>query len=199
MRTEGDDVAVIIYTSGTTGQPKGAQLTHTNLLFNAVASSALFDQAPDSHDVFLTVLPLFHICGQTTMMNAALYRHGTMVLMPRFDGDEALSLMEKEKVTIFAGVPTMYWGLLNAQGDHDIKQISQTLHTAVSGGASLPAEVARKVKEKFGIGIPGRLRPLRNLSRGVLQQPQAQSQAGVDRAAHLGRGDEARRRELQHH
>ena len=153
VRTEGDHVAVIIYTSGTTGQPKGAQLTHTNLLFNAVASSALFDQAPDSHDVFLTVLPLFHIFGQTTMMNAALYRHGTMVLMPRFDGDEALSLMEKEKVTIFAGVPTMYWGLLNAQGDHDIKQISQTLHTAVSGGASLPAEVARKVKEKFGIEI----------------------------------------------
>ncbi|HLU96468.1 MAG TPA: long-chain fatty acid--CoA ligase [Thermobifida alba] len=153
VRTEADDTAVIIYTSGTTGQPKGAELTHNNLLFNAVASSALFDHAPGDHDVFLTVLPLFHIFGQTTMMNAALYRHGTMVLMPRFDGDEALSLMEKEGVTIFAGVPTMYWGLLNARGDHDIEKIARTLHTAVSGGASLPAEVSRKVKEKFGIGI----------------------------------------------
>ncbi|GAA2004566.1 long-chain fatty acid--CoA ligase [Nocardiopsis rhodophaea] len=153
VRTEADDTAVIIYTSGTTGTPKGAQLSHNNLLFNAVASDALFSHVPQGHDVCLTVLPLFHIFGQTTMMNVALYRHATIVLMPRFDGDEALSLMEKENVTMFAGVPTMYWGLLGAKGEHDIAAITRNLHTAVSGGSALPAELARNVKDKFGVDI----------------------------------------------
>ncbi|TDQ48197.1 long-chain-fatty-acid--CoA ligase [Actinorugispora endophytica] len=153
VRTEADDTAVIIYTSGTTGQPKGAQLSHNNLLFNAVCSDALFGRAPDGRDVFLTVLPLFHIFGQTTMMNCALYRHATMVLQARFEGDEALALMEKEGVTIFAGVPTMYWGLLGAKGEHDLARIAGNLNTAVSGGSALPAELARQVRDRFGIGV----------------------------------------------
>ncbi|WP_017539288.1 long-chain-fatty-acid--CoA ligase [Nocardiopsis halophila] len=151
VRTEADDTAVIIYTSGTTGTPKGAELSHNNLLYNAVCSSSLFGEA--EHDVFLAVLPLFHIFGQTTQLNTALYRHATIVLMPRFDGDEALSAMEREGVTTFGGVPTMYWGLLGAKGDHDLKKISSTLHTAVSGGAALPAELARNVKERLGVEI----------------------------------------------
>ncbi|GAA3747486.1 long-chain acyl-CoA synthetase [Spinactinospora alkalitolerans] len=153
VRTEADDTAVIIYTSGTTGRPKGAQLSHNNLLLNAVGSDALFDKEPGGHDVFLTVLPLFHIFGQTTMMNCALYRHGTMVLQARFDGDEALDLMEKEGVTIFAGVPTMYWGLLGAKGGHDLAKIAATLTTAVSGGAALPGELTKRVKERFGVDV----------------------------------------------
>jgi long-chain acyl-CoA synthetase len=152
VRTEAGDTAVLIYTSGTTGSPKGAELTHANLLFNAVASDALFDHGAE-RDVFLTVLPLFHIFGQTTMMNCGLYRHGTLVLQARFDGDEALALMEKEGVTIFAGVPTMYWGLLGAKGEHDMERITANLSTAVSGGAALPAELLRKVKERFGVDI----------------------------------------------
>ncbi|GAB3488347.1 long-chain-fatty-acid--CoA ligase [Nocardiopsis coralliicola] len=150
-RTGADDTAVIIYTSGTTGTPKGAELSHANLLFNAVASSGLFGEA--EHDVFLAVLPLFHIFGQTTAMNVALYRHATMVLQPRFDGDEALSLMEKEGVTVFGGVPTMYWGLLGAKGEHDLPAIAAKLHTAVSGGAALPGELAKNVQEKLGVQI----------------------------------------------
>ncbi|MBB6172793.1 long-chain acyl-CoA synthetase [Nocardiopsis mwathae] len=153
VRTEADDTAVIIYTSGTTGTPKGAQLTHNNLLFNAVASDALFSRADSGHDVCLAVLPLFHIFGQTTMMNVGLYRHATIVLMPRFDGDEALALMEKEGVTMFAGVPTMYWGLLGAKGEHDLAAIAGNLHTAVSGGSALPAELARNIKDRFDVGI----------------------------------------------
>ncbi|GAA1109673.1 long-chain-fatty-acid--CoA ligase [Nocardiopsis composta] len=151
VRTEADDTAVIIYTSGTTGTPKGAELSHNNLLYNAVCSSNLFGSA--EHDVFLTVLPLFHIFGQTTMLNTALYRHATMVLQPRFDGDEALALMEKENVTVFGGVPTMYWGLLGAKGEHDIAKIAANLHTAVSGGSALPAELAKNVKERLGVEI----------------------------------------------
>ncbi|MDA0564987.1 long-chain fatty acid--CoA ligase [Streptomonospora sp. S1-112] len=151
VRTEADDTAVIIYTSGTTGSPKGAQLSHMNLLFNAVASDALFERT--EHDVYLTVLPLFHIFGQTTMLNCGLYRHATLVLQARFDGDEALSLMEKEGVTVFAGVPTMYWGLLGAKGEHDVEGIAKRLNVAVSGGSALPAELSRQVKERFGVEI----------------------------------------------
>ncbi|WP_017627221.1 long-chain-fatty-acid--CoA ligase [Nocardiopsis chromatogenes] len=151
VRTEADDTAVIIYTSGTTGTPKGAELSHNNLLYNAVCSSELFGSA--ERDVFLAVLPLFHIFGQTTQLNTALYRHAAIVLMPRFDGDEALALMEKEGVTTFGGVPTMYWGLLGAKGEHDLEKIASTLHTAVSGGAALPGELARSVKERLGVEI----------------------------------------------
>ncbi|MDT0304721.1 long-chain-fatty-acid--CoA ligase [Streptomonospora wellingtoniae] len=151
VQTDADETAVVIYTSGTTGRPKGAQLSHMNLLFNAVASDALFDKS--EHDVYLTVLPLFHIFGQTTMMNCGLYRHATLVLQARFDPDEALSLMERERVTVFAGVPTMYWGLLGAKGEHDMAAVAANLNTAVSGGSALPGEVARNMKDRFGVEI----------------------------------------------
>ncbi|PSL00723.1 long-chain acyl-CoA synthetase [Murinocardiopsis flavida] len=153
VRTEADDTAVLIYTSGTTGTPKGARLSHNNLLFNAVCSDALFDRRTDGPDVFLAALPLFHIFGQTTMMNTALYRHATMVLQARFTADDALSLMEREGVSIFAGVPTMYWGLLSAQGEHDMAAITGSLAVAVSGGAALPGELARQVEERLGVEI----------------------------------------------
>jgi long-chain acyl-CoA synthetase len=153
-----DDTAVIIYTSGTTGKPKGAELSHHNLLLNAVGSARLVEPHPDGRDVALVVLPLFHIFGQTVMLNAALYRHGTMVLMPRFDGAEALRIMEKEGVTAFAGVPTMYWGLLGAvqaaePGTYDLEKIAANVVDAVSGGAALPGQLAEDFTKTFGVGI----------------------------------------------
>ncbi|MBR8740308.1 long-chain fatty acid--CoA ligase [Nocardiopsis sp. MG754419] len=158
VQAQGDDTAVIIYTSGTTGRPKGAELTHTNLLLNAVASSSLVNPHPDGRDVSLVVLPLFHIFGQTVMLNAPLYRHGTMVLLPRFDGDQALTLMEKENVTGFAGVPTMYWGLLNAArsaepGRYDLARIADNVVDAVSGGSALPAQLSEDFTKLFGVAI----------------------------------------------
>ncbi|MFL1380772.1 long-chain-fatty-acid--CoA ligase, partial [Nocardiopsis protaetiae] len=158
IQANSDDTAVIIYTSGTTGKPKGAELSHNNLMMNAVVSSGLVNPHPDGRDVALVVLPLFHIFGQTVMLNAALYRHATLVLMPRFDGDEALRLMEKEGVTGFAGVPTMYWGLLNAvrsagEGKYDLEAIADNIVDAVSGGAALPAQLAQDFQDTFGVGI----------------------------------------------
>ena len=158
MRTEADDTAVIIYTSGTTGRPKGAELSHNNLMMNAIGSAGMVQAHPDGRDVALVVLPLFHIFGQTVMLNAALYRRATLVLMPRFDGNEALSLMEKEGVTGFAGVPTMYWGLLNAAkdadpGTYDLDKIAGNVVDAVSGGAALPAQLAEDFTKTFGVGI----------------------------------------------
>jgi long-chain acyl-CoA synthetase len=146
------DTAVILYTSGTTGQPKGAELTHSNMVHNALLANRLFGLHP--HDVHLTVLPLFHSFGQTVQMNAGFATGATIVLLPRFEPAAALELMPAEQVTFFAGVPTMYHALLNCPpGRYDIPAIAARLRIAVSGGAALPAEVLRRFEERFGVPI----------------------------------------------
>ncbi|WP_030167191.1 long-chain-fatty-acid--CoA ligase [Spirillospora albida] len=150
--TEATDTAVIIYTSGTTGQPKGAELSHGNLMMNTMVDDTLFYRT--LHDVSLVTLPLFHIFGQTCVMNVGFYRRGTLVMQPRFDAKQAVELMVKEKVNIFAGVPTMYWGLLTDDTSaEDVKAIQENLRVAVAGGAALPMEVLKGVKEKFGVDV----------------------------------------------
>jgi long-chain acyl-CoA synthetase len=150
--TGAEDTAVIIYTSGTTGRPKGAELTHSNLMLNAILSSNLFDSTPQ--DTFLTVLPLFHIFAMTVLMNCGIYKGVTNVLLPRFDAETVLGLMQKHKVTVFAGVPTMYWGLLNYENEAiDMASISDTLKSCISGGASLPVTVLEGFEAKFNVEI----------------------------------------------
>jgi AMP-binding enzyme len=100
--TSETDTAVILYTSGTTGQPKGAELTHSNMVHNVLLANRLFGLHP--HDVHLTVLPLFHSFGQTVQLNAGFATGATVLLMPRFDAGQALELMQAERVTFFAGV-----------------------------------------------------------------------------------------------
>lgn len=153
VETKSSDTAVIIYTSGTTGRPKGAELTHSNLFANAVLSADLFDCS--SKDVHLIVLPLFHIFAMTVMMNAALYRGATSILLPRFDAEMVLNLLDKHKVTVFAGVPTMYWGLNNYldTNDFDISGIKKNLKSCLSGGASLPVPVLEKFEKRFELTI----------------------------------------------
>ncbi|MEV5572971.1 long-chain fatty acid--CoA ligase [Spirillospora sp. NPDC052269] len=152
VATEPTDTAVIIYTSGTTGQPKGAMLSHSNLLTNAMVDDTLFVRT--AHDTTLVTLPLFHIFGQSCVMNVSLYRRATMVMQARFDADEAIRLMVEQKVNFFAGVPTMYWGLLTHETSaEDIATIKENLRVSVSGGAALPMEVLNGFREKFGIQI----------------------------------------------
>ena len=153
IETKASDTAVIIYTSGTTGKPKGAELTHSNLFINAVVSSDLFESK--SEDVYLIVLPLFHIFAMTVMMNSALYRGSSSILLPRFDAETVLNLLHKHKVTVFAGVPTMYWGLNSYldTNDFDISTIKSNLKSCLSGGASLPVTVLEKFEECFDIVI----------------------------------------------
>jgi long-chain acyl-CoA synthetase len=147
------ETAVILYTSGTTGQPKGAELSHSNLMLNAVTSNRLFGSQPAT-DVHLVTLPLFHSFGSTVQMNAGFATAATLVLLPRFDGAQAVALLQKEKVTFFAGVPTMYWGLLGALTDDvDVDEIARNIRVSVSGGASLPVEIIRKFKERFHVQI----------------------------------------------
>ncbi|MGH3384680.1 MAG: long-chain-fatty-acid--CoA ligase [Nocardioidaceae bacterium] len=152
--TEATDTAVILYTSGTTGQPKGAELTHANMVLNVLTSHRLFGLHPDQPETHLVTLPLFHSFGQTVQLNSGFAAGATLVLVPRFDPKAALGLMQKENVSFFAGVPTMYWGLLGALDDSvDVDQIAANLRTAVAGGSSLPVEIIREVKERFRVQI----------------------------------------------
>ena len=147
------DPAVILYTSGTTGQAKGAELSHANLLLNALTCNRLFGTRPGT-DTHLVVLPLFHSFGSTVNMNAGFATASTLVLLPRFDAAAAVRLFQDEEITFFAGVPTMYWGLLGALGEGvDVARIARNMRVAVSGGASLPVEIIKEVRERLGVQI----------------------------------------------
>ncbi|AHH99558.1 long-chain fatty acid--CoA ligase [Kutzneria viridogrisea] len=143
------DTAVVFYTSGTTGQPKGAVLTHLNLVMNATVNA--FDANPlYRDDVVLGCLPLFHTFGQTVSMNSTFRVGGTLVLQPRFDADEAIELVHAERVTAFFGVPTMYMRLLDRAARH---APVTTLRSCVSGGASLPVAVLERFEAQFATTV----------------------------------------------
>lgn len=148
--TNADDTAVILYTSGTTGRPKGAELTQFNMFYNAqyVAERLV---GLSSKSVGLLTLPLFHSFGQTVMQNAFLYAGGTGVLLPKFDPEAALQLMHTHRVTMFSGVPTMYFALLHHPKADQFDLSS--LEVCLSGGAAMPVEVMRAFDEKYGVNI----------------------------------------------
>jgi long-chain acyl-CoA synthetase len=157
VATDEDDTAVILYTSGTTGQPKGAELRHRNMRDNALSGKELFGASADDPDTYLCVLPLFHSFGQTVCQNGAFAFGGTVVMLPRFEAHAALDLMLRERITFFAGVPTMYWGLLgalaDAGGEVDVSTLAKNLRVAVAGGSALPVEVHKDFEKKFGVTI----------------------------------------------
>ena len=153
VATSAEDTAVILYTSGTTGQAKGAELSHANLVLNALTSNRLFGNQPAA-DTHLVALPLFHSFGSTVQMNTGFSVAATLVLLPRFDAAQAVGIMQAEDITFFAGVPTMWWGLLRALDENvDVERIARNLRVAVSGGASLPVEILKEVKSRFGVTI----------------------------------------------
>ncbi|HEY0403998.1 MAG TPA: long-chain fatty acid--CoA ligase [Blastococcus sp.] len=142
-----DDTAVILYTSGTTGQPKGAELTHAGLSSNArTTQETLLEGTPD--DVIMGCLPLFHVFGLTCSLNAGVLAGSSLTLIPRFDGGKALSVVERDGVTVFQGVPTMFSAMLHSPdaGSTDVS----SLRLCVSGGSAMPVEVMRSFEETFG-------------------------------------------------
>jgi long-chain acyl-CoA synthetase len=152
VQTGAEDTAVIIYTSGTTGRPKGAELTHSSLMQNAILSADLGQINKD--DTLLIVLPLFHIFAMTVLMNAGAYRGAKSILLPKFDAETVFGLLQKHSVTIFAGVPTMYWGLLNYNDDKfDYAAIAKNLKYCLSGGAALPVNVLEEFEARFKVDI----------------------------------------------
>jgi long-chain acyl-CoA synthetase len=143
------DTAVILYTSGTTGKPKGAELTHANLRRNAQIAAGLFSL--DETVVTLGALPLFHSFGQTCGMNATILAGGCLTLIPRFEPAKALEIIQRDGVTVFEGVPTMYGAMLHepTHGDYD----TSSLRLCASGGASLPVELLRAFEAEFDCKI----------------------------------------------
>jgi len=146
----GTDTAVLLYTSGTTGQPKGAELTHANLVNNVeVFAADLVHVGPD--DVIFGGLPLFHSFGQTCGLNGAVKVGACLTLVARFEPGKVLQVLQRDRVTIFEGVPTMYVALLG-RDDKDDYDLSG-LRVCVSGGAALPVEVMRGFEKAFGCMI----------------------------------------------
>jgi len=140
------DVAVLQYTGGTTGVAKGAMLSHSNLYTNAAVTASWFPLKDD--DIALGALPFFHIYGMTAAMNAPLYAGGSIVLLPRFEVEAVMKTIQKEKVTSFCGVPTMYIAVINHP---DVAKFSlRTVRGCISGGAALPTVVRDRFAELTG-------------------------------------------------
>lgn len=142
-----EDLAALQYTGGTTGRAKGAMLTHTNLVSNALMFAAWI-KGTLAKETFLTALPLFHIYGMTTSMTVPICLAAKMVLMPRFEPAKALETIQKHRVTVFCGVPTMYSVLLSNPelGKYDLTSI----RVCISGASALPPQVQRKFMEVTG-------------------------------------------------
>lgn len=142
------DLALLQYTGGTTGIPKGAMLTHYNLVVNAEQVKAWGGLRP-GEDVHLSVLPFFHIFGMTVAMNAPIYTGSTMILLPDpRDIPGVIKAIEKYRPTIFCGVPTMYIALINRP---DIRKHNlRSIRLCISGASALPLEVQRKFEALTG-------------------------------------------------
>ncbi|HXL90244.1 MAG TPA: AMP-binding protein [Streptosporangiaceae bacterium] len=144
-----DDTAAIIYTSGTTGQPKGAQLTHGN--FTACVRIRQQVQGLQPDERIGTALPLFHVYGQACIMGTTMLIGASLALLPRFDPGEMLHLIRRHRLTVAAGVPTMWNAMLHAPaGD---PEDFASLRIASSGGAPLPVEAKMALESRFGCTV----------------------------------------------
>jgi len=142
------DPAGFIYTGGTTGLSKGAMLSHFNIVANAMQSAAWFPDLKDGEDALMCVLPFFHSYGMTVEMNLSVFRAAKMILVPRFELHMVLREIQREKPTLFPGVPRLYIGLNEAPESrkYDLRSIKACL----SGAAPLPAAVADKFEALTG-------------------------------------------------
>jgi len=146
-----EDIAVVCYTSGTTGRPKGAMLTHNNLISNCEPFLTLPRCALGPDDIGMLVLPLFHIYGMNVTLGGATLVGGTAVVIERFDAELVLSTIEQMRVTIFYGAPPMYIAMSNLETDRRFDLSS--LRGAFSGAAALPVKVLERFNERYGVMI----------------------------------------------
>ena len=145
-----ESIAVIIYTSGTTGHPKGAMLTHRNIVSDALGATQALKPRP-LEERFLVVLPMFHAFAAMAGIVIPLLNGCSLVPVPKFDPALTADLIEKTGATIFLGVPSMYSLLLRLPEKHT-PQIAK-LRFCVSGGAALPMEVLKQFETRFGVLI----------------------------------------------
>lgn len=143
-----EDIALLQYTGGTTGQAKGVMLTHYNLVANTTMCLHWMYKMKKGEERILGILPFFHVFGMTVVMNLTIMYASKMILLPKFDANETLKTIEKQKPTIFPGAPTIFIALLNNTdiADYDLSSID----TCISGSAPLPIEVQEKFEEITG-------------------------------------------------
>ncbi|MYL50304.1 long-chain-fatty-acid--CoA ligase [Halobacillus litoralis] len=146
-----EDLALLQYTGGTTGFPKGVMLTHYNLIVNTQMSKKWLYKCKDGEETVLAILPFFHVYGMTSVMNLSVMMGNKMILMPKFEPEDVLKVIEKQKPTLFPGAPTIYIALLNHPNlkKYDLSSIE----ACISGSAPLPVEV----QERFEAVTGGRL------------------------------------------
>lgn len=140
-----EDIAVIQYTGGTTGTPKGVMLTHRNLAINTIMTSKWLYKMEKGSEVILGALPLFHVYGMTAIMNISIMQAYKMILIPRFQVEDILKTIQRQKPTVFPGAPTMYIALINHPHIHQYDLSS--IEACVSGSAALPVEVQNKFEQ----------------------------------------------------
>jgi long-chain acyl-CoA synthetase len=142
--------AAILYTSGTTGRAKGAELSHGGI----VASARSIIEALDvtTHDRWGSALPLFHVFGQVTVMRTVLHAGAAMSFLPKFDAVGLLDMTVEDRITVLAGVPTMWNAMINVPKQYE-KSDFTSLRMAVSGGAGLPREISRAFEQRFGVAL----------------------------------------------
>ncbi len=143
---EAEDIACLLFTGGTTGLPKGAQISHRQICWN-VLNTVVHDIT--HNDIYLCVFPLFHTGGLFTYLSSQVVFGNTSILIRNFDAEQALELLEREKVTVFAGVPTMYQMLTQAK-NWETADLS-SLRFCTSGGAPLPVPLVEKYTAEKGI------------------------------------------------
>ena len=150
------DTAVVLYTSGTTGRPKGAELTHSNLVQQALVLGRAFAVTPD--DVFFGGVPMSHVGGLSLVLHNAMAAGASVVMVPRYRPARALELMRDEAVTVFMGVPTMYQMLLDAiasvpEHARCADQAAGTLRLGLVGGAPPAPQLAGEFEKRFGVRL----------------------------------------------
>ena len=142
------DIAVLQYTGGTTGVPKGAMLTHANLVANIIQSRLAFPGAKQGVETMLGVLPFFHVFAMTAIMNLSFYIGASIILLPRFDLEQVIKTIHKKKPTLFPAVPTIYTAINHYK---DLARYNlRSIKYCISGGAPLPQEVKRDFEKLTG-------------------------------------------------
>lgn len=147
-RVSPDDVAVLQYTGGTTGLPKGVVLTHRNLVSNTWQCRSWMPTLREGNEVFLAVLPFFHVYGLSACQNLAVCVGGSLALLPRFQVSEVLETIVHERVTVFPGIPAMYAAINNHQ--HLERYDLRSIRLCISGAGPLPPSVQERFQSLTG-------------------------------------------------
>jgi long-chain acyl-CoA synthetase len=177
-----DDLAALLFSSGTGGSPRPAMLTHNNLLANIDQLERHPGRAVTAHDVCFGVLPLYHIFGLNVLLGGSLKVGSSILLVDRFDARAAIDLIERHRVTILLGAPTMYAALAALPPDADHRRRLATVRLVFSGAAALSSEVADVCERRFGLVIRqgyGLTEAAPVVSSSVVAEPPRRGSIGV--------------------